>query len=445
MNRYLALGFFGFLSFSTGAIYWGWASVQEILYKAGAFEHVCEGVAETSMVDMNGRTVIDCVERKTVINSIFTVCYAIHFMFSFFGGLILDKFGPFRCFVMGHTMCAIAWSLILFFPTSTVCIWVGFVLIGLFIESCYQPMIVTLCDLFPNENSTVISIMGSLRSLSYFTPYIMSAAYKESFIPFDKLYIIGIVYLLIGNGFGVAGSYFFVPMKSLSASSTEPRSTSEEKIPLGTRIKTMFNNAVTLLAAAFKHKQMLEFLVLLVCGSLFLSAVEFITKASRDFLKTSDGSTAIELFKYTNVFTFLPAPFLGYVMDRVGPALIMNLLHSCGVLYFIFAAIDTYATKVMACFAYMIAGSLCMSSIYCYINERFSKQYFGTLVSCVFFCGGAFSLLNIPLYKTFGGGSVNELRTLIFIMIGYVLGSTSCTFILTYISKIYNPTPKRNG
>ncbi|GBE62454.1 major facilitator superfamily MFS-1 [Babesia ovata] len=408
INPFLRLAIYIYYILSSGCIYWGWNGVQEILYKAGAFEEYCKDGAEITHKIFYGASYIDCPDREGGINNLYTLAYSTHFICSFFSGWLLDRFGPRVCFMTGHFIAGSAWLLIFCFPTKGLLLQVAFVLVGLACEACYIPML-SVSKYFPTASSTVIAVMGACRSLSFFVPTLLALIYHKSGVVREMLFAIGIGYLLVANVLCFVTGFFILPKEAPVAPSEKDAQIGTESTPA---CEVMADSAalestgqknwaiVNSIKNGLKSPFLLEFLILALSVSLFMPSIEFVNKSQRNLLvASSEGGDATGVFKYINVATFAPGPFLGAVMDRVGPALVMNLLHNCAVLYYACAAFDIYAMKIAACCCYLIAGSLCISTVYCYVNTRFPTQYFGTLVTVIFGFAGLSSLLNIPIYN----------------------------------------------
>ncbi|CDR98038.1 hypothetical protein BBBOND_0405220 [Babesia bigemina] len=453
INPFFRLFIYIYYILSSGCIYWGWNGIQEILYKAGAFEELCNGSTEVTQKVLYNAQYIDCPARAGGINNLYTLAYSTHFICSFFSGWLLDRFGPRICFLVGHFFSAAAWLLIFCFPTNGRLLQVAFVLVGLFCEACYIPML-SVSKYFPNGSSTVIAIMGSCRSLSYFVPTLLAWIYHLGNVEKKMLFAIGIGYLLVANVLCFVSGLFVIPKVIPVAPSeknarTETGSTPACEVVTDSAVAESEDkkslSVMDRIKNGLKSPFLLEFVILGFSVCFFMPSIEFINKSQGNLLVASGhGGDATGIFKYINIATFVPAPFLGAVMDKVGPAIVMNFLHSCTVLYYACAAFDIYAMKIAACCCYLLAGSLCVSTVYCYVNTRFPSQYFGTLVTIIFGVAGLVSLINIPLYN-WGLTLKAEIpeqsfRPLAYVFMGYMGLACTLSATLVYISVIH---PKR--
>ncbi|ORM41230.1 uncharacterized protein BXIN_0861 [Babesia sp. Xinjiang] len=454
INPFLRLLIYIYYILSSGCIYWGWNGFQEILYKAGAFEEYCENVSERTAKVLYGVAYTDCPARAGGINNLYTIAYSTHFIFSFLGGWFLDKFGPRVCFLVGQIFSITAWALVFCFPKNGALLRLAFVLVGLCCEACYIPML-SVSKYFPKGSSTVIAIMGSCRSLSFFVPTLLSWIYHSQGVTEDMLYLIGLSYLLISNVFCLVSGAFIIP-KVIPVSPSEQEAVNKRARELEIRDKYESTHAecenrskykfIETIKHGIRSPLAMEFFVLGLSVCLFMPSIEFINKSQGDLLVASgDGGDATGIFKYFNVLTFLPGPLLGAMMDKVGPAIVMNFLHACALLYYACTSFDIYAMKIAACCFYLLAGSLCISTVYCYVNTRFPAQYFGILVTVIFGAAGLMALLNIPLYNwglTLKADVVQQrFRPLSFVFMGYMATACLLSATLIYLSVI---RPKRS-
>ncbi|GIX65170.1 major facilitator superfamily MFS-1 protein [Babesia caballi] len=449
INPYLRLCVYLYFIFSSGCIYWGWNGLQEILYKAGAFEDYCVTEKVGPPRSLYGVDYVDCPDRAGGINNLYTLAYATHFICSFFSGWLLDKFGPRVCFMVGHFFATIAWAMVFCFPQNGMLLRFSFVLIGLFCEACYIPLL-SVSKYFPNGSSTVIAIMGSFRSLSFFVPTLLSWIYHVQGVTKEMLYIIGLSYLLVANVLCFVCGIFIIPKVAPIAPTEEPSCTEAEAPqessgdaePATAEVAvTEKGSIIDTIKNGFRSPLLVEFIILCLSVCLFMPSIEFINKSQTDLLIASgEGGDATGVFKYVNILTFVPGPFLGAVMDRTGPAVVMNFLHTCALLYYVCASFDIFAMKIAACCCYLLAGSLCISTVYCYVNTRFPAQYFGVLVTIVFGFAGLASLINIPIYN-WGLTLVAKIREqsfrpLTFLFMGYMGVACALSGFLVYLTVI---------
>ncbi|EKX72698.1 conserved hypothetical protein [Theileria equi strain WA] len=441
VNRFLVLATYLFMIFLTGCVYWGWNGMQKLLYKAGAFEDLCFEATDVSSISVGNVQYLDCGARKSNINNLYTIAYSTHFISSVFVGLVLDKIGPKYCYITGQFINFIVWIFISTFPKQPIVLYTGFFLMGLTAESIYMPLI-TVSYYFPENRSFIISCLGSTRSVSFVIPTILAAIFKLDYFKPDSLYIIGVSYALVGNLLCLVLGIFIIQAPMHVNNGAIERNTENARSMDADAMCEKRGGMAKMVERArqlYRHPQCMEYILALICICLFLSSVEFVNKSQRELLTTSDGGTVVEIFQYFNILTFLPAPLLGLLMDKFGPAVVLVILHSCCALYYFCVTFDVYTVKLAACFFYLISGSVCVSSMYCYISTRFPAEHFGVLIGVLFVFAGLVTLTNIPLYNL-GSQYLKHLapynfRPIALILMTYMIVCVCLSSILVYISK----------
>eukprot|EP00375_Theileria_parva_P000901 XP_763571.1 hypothetical protein [Theileria parva strain Muguga] len=388
-----------FMILLTGCTYWGWSGIQEILYKAGSYEHLCENVLEKSVMIIGGKEYTDCGPRKSGINNLFTIAFSSHFISSVFIGAILDNLGSKYVYIIGQALNFIAWVFIGALPKVHCVLVTAFFIIGITAEAIYMPLL-SLSYSFESKRSAVIGLMGCARTVSYLVPSLMSMIYQIDFFKPQYLYIICTVYAIVGNlgclmvGFLMVDGTYDNPLEEPDEEEEilEIKIDSSKNLPLIDKAKKFFEKALT-------RAQLKEYGCLAFSNSIFLTAIGFVNKANREMLITSNKKTAVEIFKYLNVLSFIPGPILGKLADTYGADKILWTIQCFGLGYYVFTGMDFFISKICACVCYFVSSSLCVSINYYYINQRFPRKYFGVLVGFIFFIAGLTNLFNIPLYN----------------------------------------------
>lgn len=224
ISRYVLLLLFCFYTFATGSVYWGWDGFQDSLYKSEAFSWLCRNTSD-NFVNIGGKFYPTCADRKNAIADMYTTAFVCHFGFSAFAGVILDVVGPKICSMIGQTFHIFGWMLLAHANQSISGAYyaaVGF--IGAGTDTAYLP-ILSLGNLFPGNESLVLSILGSLRSVSFAMPVILARIYTtDSFAPGDfTKFCYG--YLGVANGAAMIICLLLIPMRPFR----NPRKTAEEE------------------------------------------------------------------------------------------------------------------------------------------------------------------------------------------------------------------------
>ncbi|UVC54270.1 major facilitator superfamily MFS-1 protein [Theileria orientalis] len=383
-----------------GTIYWGWNGIQSILYKSGSFADLCTNQPNISYVKIGNNDYIDCGMRKSGINNLFTLAYSAHLSFTIFNGFLLDHLGPKYAYMICQFCNFIAWLFIGLFPRNPTVLKFFFFLMGATAEGLVMPLI-TVSYFFKKHRSLIICITGSAISLSYIVPIILSGIFSMDCFKPNGMSAPTIGYAVLGNFVCFLLGYIFVH-KRLPSDEKE-----DDDIELSTVVEkketrhTLWSNILYLknnFRVLLRSSKLYEYLLVLVCSSIYLQSLEFINKSHREILATSDGRTSANVFKYVQFLTFIPVPLFGLLIDKVGPAIVNSLLYLLAVLFFVFVIADEFYTKLIAIFFYFLTFSSCISGLYSQISKRFPSHCFGTLSGIVMLCSGIVSLVNIPLY-----------------------------------------------
>ncbi|KAL8453000.1 hypothetical protein Emag_002086 [Eimeria magna] len=443
-NRSILLGLFLVVVFVRGCTYWGWNGVQDMLYKSGAFDWRCDPFSEdTSYLQIGNMEFIDCPARKSSINDLYTTAFASNFIFSAVGGVILDRVGPKLTLLGSILVDGTGWLLLSAASRHFVAYVPSLIFIGMAADPGYLALI-CVANLFPRRESTVMGVMGSVRSLSFAVPVIMAAVYKHSSFGPSDLWKVLLFYILLGLGLCLLICLLFVPRKPFLGAEDFRRAARDEEL-VNLRKKLLLNlpaeffvpwkNEISpdhrgplrfkllLTEAEFsqvhermqkveKHEAQIEreadlktalinplFLLLLPVFVVNLLRVEFYTKSNKEQMLLPDGKNLYTLFSIMNILSFVPGPLMGYLSDRFGTLFVLNLLNFAGMIMYALVMPNFLISKAASVFSFWIYASFVLSSIYCYIKMHFPNKLFGTLAGACSLVGGCFALTSVGWYK----------------------------------------------
>ena len=232
ISRWLLLLLFLIVTFIRGSTYWGWTGFQDLLYKSGAYAWTCEGegaAAENISYQKIGEGIyVDCPARKNAINNLYTIAFAANFIFSAFGGFILDRVGP-KITLLGATLLdAAGWCLLSVSSQAFPAYIASFLLIGMATDPGYLALLY-VSNLFPRKQSTVMGVMGSCRSLSFSIPVILAAVYKGAAYKETDLWKFLAFYIVVGLGTCLLIGLLFVPLRPFKAAADLQKEEKERK------------------------------------------------------------------------------------------------------------------------------------------------------------------------------------------------------------------------
>lgn len=452
-SRFVLVGLFLVVVFIRGCTYWGWNGLQDLLYKSGAFAWRCDPTsAEASFQEVGSEKYLDCPQRKHAINDLYTAAFASNFIFSAVGGMILDRIGPKLTLSGAILVDAAGWTLLAVASETVVSYVPALVFIGMAADPGYLPLL-CIANLFPNKESTVMGVMGSVRSLSFAVPVIMAEVYKSSSMEPGFLWKVLVVYIVAGLGICLIICLLFVPREPFLGAEDFRRMEREEQLQTtrqqllsslppsffsrwargdqqaeqhlehgeqdhqGDHCKLILTEdesgqVLKVLATVEKHAGKMEreatlgtalmnplFLLLLPVFVVNLLRVEFYTKSNKEQLTLPDGRNLYGLFSTMNILSFLPGPVMGYLSDRLGTLFVLTLLNVAGIGMYALLMPINLASKGVSIFFFWIYASFVLSSVYCYIKKHFPNKLFGSLAGICSLVGGCFALTSIGWYK----------------------------------------------
>lgn len=396
LNRYALLVLYLLVVLLRGCTYWGWNGIQEMLYKSGAYLWECNDLEVISELKIGNEKYIDCPLRKQMLGGIFTTALGSNMLSSFFAGVALDTFGPKITLFIGIIMDVIGWTLLGFSGENFQAYYAAAFCIGVGTDPGYLPLL-SISKLFPNNSSFVISIMGSLRSVSFAVPVIMSAIYQSSSFGSDDLWRMCIGYVGVGQGIAMVVCLLFVPMASFKVQVEEVESDEPEpkERALSASSSRLRDNR------SFRHLITdPKFLLLLPIFCCALVRSDYYAKSNKEqLIELSSDRELQKMFAIFNILSFLPGPMFGRLVDAYGIIVVLFILNTSGVCMYIFLMFDNIACKGISIVFFFIYTSFVLSNVYCFISINFPDHAFGKLTGLTSATGGVFVLLSILWYK----------------------------------------------
>lgn len=405
VNRYVLLTLYLLVVLLRGCTYWGWNGIQEMLYKSGAYLWTCDEPEKITYLEVGGKDYVDCPDRKQVLGGIFTTALGSNLISSFFSGIILDQLGPKIAMLFGITMDVIGWLLLGFSGVGFQAYYGAAFCIGVAADPGYLPLL-SVSRLFPRNSSFVISILGSMRSVSFAIPVIMSIIFQsDAFLPGD-LWKMCVGYVAVAQGLCLIITLVFIPMKAFESpdvaveGTVEENAGSEEKSAVGGSETSASGKPPADTAPFLKLLIDPKFLLILPIFAAALVRTDYYAKSNKEQLvELATNRNLYEMFSVCNVLSFLPGPVFGKLVDLYGILLVLFLLNTSGVFMFIFLIFDSLVCKGISIFFYFIYTSFVLSNVYCYISIHFPASSFGKLAGLVSAFGGCVALLSIVWYK----------------------------------------------
>ncbi|CBZ50554.1 hypothetical protein NCLIV_010230 [Neospora caninum Liverpool] len=439
LNRYVLAVLFCIVVLLKGCTYWGWNGMQDMLYKSGAYSWECtEESAGAGVLVIGNAEYADCSARKNMINNLYTATFSAHFISSALSGILLDAAGPKICMLAALAVEAGGWLLIGFSSESFQGYYAGGVFLGIAADPGYLPLL-SMANLFPGNQSFIMAVLGSLRSISFAVPVVMSAIYQGDGFGENDFWKIIVFYVAVCLGLATVISLFTVPMQVFRPPSELVQDSGsdqkqEDNVPqrrtsytgpmlppdadvaselkeqcqdiqsahdeprlshVGESVGTAAEPTVSFVST-LKSK---EFLLIVPCFVIALLRAEFYTKSNKEQLQVSTTSNVYQMFSVLNIMSFLPGPMFGKMTDKFGILPVISILNGCGILLYVFVMPNVIACKAISTLLYFIYCSFVLSNLYCYVAINFPSEYFGKLTGLASLIGGVFSLTSIGWYK----------------------------------------------
>ncbi|OEH74733.1 major facilitator family protein [Cyclospora cayetanensis] len=190
LSRYSLLLIYVFITLSTSCVYFGWGPLSIILFNSGAYLWLCnedeQELAKAARQALLSRNALSsestaaaealdkpfCVAQDTNVQTLFTVCYATHFIVSGAAGVLIDTAGPKVTAILGQTLNLCGWFILGGFTDSFRGILPAFVLIGAGADMCFLPML-CISNVFPGSSGFILTVMGASCSLSSVVPMVL--------------------------------------------------------------------------------------------------------------------------------------------------------------------------------------------------------------------------------------------------------------------------------
>lgn len=396
LNKYALLVLYLLVVLLRGCTYWGWNGIQEMLYKSEAYLWECNDPETITQLRIGNQTYADCPNRKQLLGGIFTTALGSNLLSSFFAGVALDALGPKITLFIGILMDVIGWTLLGFSGKNFQAYYAAAFCIGVSADPGYLPLL-SINKLFPKNSSFVISIMGSLRSVSFAIPVIMSAIFQTSSFGKDDLWRMCIGYVGVGQGISLLVCLLFVPMASFTKAEPEVEAgeTGSKDIALSASSSRLRDNR-SFWWLIIDPKFLL--LLPIFCAALVRS--DYYAKSNKEQLvEISSGRDLQQMFAIFNILSFIPGPIFGRMVDAYGIIVVLFILNTSGVCMFIFLMFGNIACKGISIIFFFIYTSFVLSNVYCFISIHFPEHAFGKLTGLTSATGGVFVLLSILWYK----------------------------------------------
>ncbi|XP_026190223.1 uncharacterized protein LOC34618029 [Cyclospora cayetanensis] len=456
LNRYILLLIYVFITLSTSCVYFGWGPLSHMLIESGASLWMCSTEEQLEFVVSPTPA---CLAQDTSVQSLFTICYAAHFVVSGAAGVLIDTAGPKVTAVLGQILNICGWVFLGFSNEAFRATIPSFIFIGAGADMCFLPML-CIVNLFPGSSGFVFTALGAASSLSFAVPSMLRA-----------VQLTGLNFRWVCWGYAVLGPAFslllvclFVPLddfihedmfvlvKSAEHGVLNPkdrlvghrphrgsilsreRGEEAEKEVEGDKKKergreryggkerhthnrgasspnSLSSSVVTLSQSDSGHlssvtdeaffqsfrMEACSFLYFGICIYFVICSVamNYYQQAAALFLLNE----AYEALEFAIPLSTLPCIILGRLTDFVPVIYVMMVTNTAGALSFGLAIPEGLKKDFFSVCCFSVYISIFSSQVYIFVKKHFTSLNFGRLIGVASMLGGLVSLVSNPLYQ----------------------------------------------
>ncbi|EAN31289.1 putative integral membrane protein [Theileria parva strain Muguga] len=444
-NRYITLALYFLMSVIGSTFYLGGCEMKSMLYKARTYEELTYNVDYIRIFTVGVTEYLDCDERRDAIQNLFNIGNWSKFLCALIVGVAVDLIGPKFTYTFAQLVQFIFWILVVALPRNGKLLQTCFFFLGATAEATVLPL-TTIWRKFKRDRSLIIALTTCGVGLSNVFPLILGKIFANYAIREDRFYVVMVVYTVLTNLVClVLGALFVrntlpgdkrskagrpvvrfgdVQIIKISYLSDEFEDDQEEdefveeegedeSMSIDTKNYYLRKNQSSLsLESAkvdkmklrwvrikdfLKSRKLLELIIFVVSMGLVLDSMEFFNRIKKVILSPK-GENVSSFVRYFQYLRFIPAPFVGIIIDRFGPEALNFFTYFCMFMCLSLAAIDSYGAKVASIVFYYLAYSSGIPGIYSKIVYRFSNMY-GTFCGLVFCFTGILALCKIRVYK----------------------------------------------
>ena len=195
LSRYVLLLLYCLYAFLSGAAYFNWGPMSQLLYASGVYEWKCtqqqqqqpqqqqpqqqqpqQQQQEQQFAAARAAHEPLCKEQEAAMGVLFSVMSCSEFAFAAAAGFAVDMLGPKIAAATATAVAATGWLLLLIpsTPHTPDAQIAAAVLLGSSSEFCFYPLL-SVSYLFEERSSAILGLLGACRSLSLLIPLVLRA------------------------------------------------------------------------------------------------------------------------------------------------------------------------------------------------------------------------------------------------------------------------------
>ncbi|KAL8449777.1 hypothetical protein Emag_003531 [Eimeria magna] len=353
-----------------GPAYFNWTPMADTLLQHGAYVWECteEEIKASTAESYQPK----CAAQDLAVGRLFNIASSSHFFCSFLGGVFLDSLGPKIAGMLGVGSMLIGWVLMALSSQSFGAYSFAAFLIGFSVDTAFFPCL-SVANLFPGRESTIISFFGCFRSLSFVVPLTVRAAVVDTAAAtapqalfvyaglFLSLCFITVALLMPQKPFERdAGSEAQESTKDSppTQAGATPALTGEDSYVEQGAVGGEARSLKDKLYERLRLKELyadgcsLAYLPLIPMYCFLLTNVIFFVPSTMHLLPSAYKANQI-----IQTLSFLPCPLLGFAADTLGILPVMQFTNLCGLL----AYVCTIIPSIPAAPALQYISSVCFA------------------------------------------------------------------------------------
>ncbi|KAL8429807.1 hypothetical protein ACSSS7_006330 [Eimeria intestinalis] len=374
VNRFVLFVVLCLYCLLAGPAYFNWTPMADTLLQHGAYVWECSDVEIQASNAESYQP--KCAAQDLAIGRLFNIASSSHFFCSFLGGVFLDSLGPKIAGMIGVGSMLIGWVLMgLSSQTFGAYSFAAF-LIGFSVDTAFFPCL-SVANLFPGRESTIISFFGCFRSLSFVVPLAVRAAVVDTNAATAPQALFVYAGLFLSLCFIVVTLLMpqrpFEREAEADASDANPKDVQQQQPPTQAGATPALSgedlyldHSQTVDSRSLKEKIYerlrlkelfadgcsLAYLPLIPMYCFLLTNVIFFVPSTMHLLPSAYKANQI-----IQTLSFLPCPVLGLAADTIGILPVMQFTNLCGLL----AYVCTIIPSIPAAPALQYISSVCFA------------------------------------------------------------------------------------
>ncbi|KAH0479143.1 MAG: hypothetical protein KVP17_004775 [Porospora cf. gigantea B] len=419
LNRFVVLGIYSFALVAAGPLLNNWAPLRAMLVAHGAYAETCHA---GDPLDPDGT----CMIQQNLLARLPVTAQSLQFAFAVVGGLFKDRLGSRVAGIVGFSTQAFAFLTIALASES----FDGYLLGFIFLGAASEPLAMSLMDvanLFPGYEGTVIAMLGTSRSLSFWVANLLQLLFTSGCTFMMSWLIFFFIIVVVG-----IGTVLVIPADGYKPQKADMDAFSEERPQNLTILERIVDKRMW---GPLTHPTYLLFVLYFTTVVLRMGF----------FSASSDTQIpdALQFYGLAVPFSFLPCPLFGLIADKAGHWFMIHIVNFCMLGMFICLLGDTEWSQYVAVVLNVFSISFQSSQAYTIIVKTVPNEFVGRLLGLCFLISGLLGLFNSVIYNATNESNGFEIVDGVFV--GVTLTMTIAIVMMAISNRRRPMTPTIEG